>query len=69
MGKATKIILFFILRVRCSFFIWFKQKTCKHKNYTEGNWGDSMYVRECDKCKLIDVEKVLSKKNGFNKIK
>lgn len=69
MGKATKIILCFILRVRCSFFIWVKQKTCKHRKYDEGNCGDSMRVRVCEDCNLIDVEKILSRKNGFRKIK
>ena len=54
--------------VMCSFFIWIKQKLCRHKKYEQGYWGE-LHIRKCDKCELIDVEVVLSKKNGFLKIK
>lgn len=64
-----KIKAFAIYVVKCSFFIWVNQKFCKHKNYTEGNYGNSMYVRVCDRCDLMDVEQVLSRRNGFIKIK
>jgi hypothetical protein len=64
----NRINQWFLYGVMCSFFIWIKQKLCRHKKYEQGYWGE-LHIRKCDKCELIDVEVVLSKKNGFLKIK